>query len=220
VESFEHLHTRARAASGAYYRLLVPGVAPDRDDLSLRAPSPQDLLATETTGTVALALLRASDLVTNNAALAPVANVAGYAFIDRANAALASMHGTPSFYDSEKGGYFEGVLAGTGAPLANKPTRANAVMLAALHRATALRVSPYTKQAKAQRTIVGATSPIGAGLLATSSDQSAYFELVAKDFSGPPSDLDGSFDPHPNSYVSAASLVAIDALNDGWFGYP
>jgi hypothetical protein len=220
VESFEHLHTRARSPSGAYYRLLMPSGAPDHDDLSPRAPAPQDLLATETTAAVAYALFRASDLVTNNATLAPIIPIAGYDFIARANAALASLHGTPSFYDADKGGYFEGVLAGSGAVLPNKPTRANALMLGALHRATALRVSPYTKQAKTTRTVVGATSPIGAGLLATSLEQKAYFELVAKDFSGPPSDLDGSVDPHPNSYVSAASLLAVDALNDGWFGYP
>ena len=220
VESLEHAYLRGRdGATGLYFRLLVPSSAPAHDDLSPRAPAPSDLLATEATGDVALALFRAAELVTANATLAPISPIATYPFVDRANAALAALNGAAPLFDGDAGGYAEGTLATNGALLPNKPTRANALLLAALHRANVLRVTPFTRQAQVQRTVLGATSPRGASLLTVVPGQSAFFAAVAKDFTLPPSDA-GLPVAHPNSFVTAATLSAIDAFNDQWNGDP
>jgi hypothetical protein len=221
AESLAHLTARAKdPATGLYLRLLVPGVSPDRDDVSPRAAAPQDLLATEETAKVAVALFRASALVDANRALAPIAPITGVAYVPRASDAIASAHGTPSLWDGAHLGYFEGYVPSTGALVGtNKLTRANALMSEALRRATVLLVTPYTKQASQMRQVVGETTQLGAGLLAVTSGQSAYFAGARADFTP----LEGGGDAgvaRPNSFVTSASLAAIEALNAQWVGLP
>ena len=227
-QSFDHLYLRGRDPKTLlYYRLLTPSAAAGADDLSPRAGVPADLLATATTGGVALALLRANDLVLANLKSGgPIRLVANYPFADRGNEALKALNGKPSLYDTDKG-YMEGYVPSTGTLLTNKPTRANTLVFTAIHRANVVGVSPYGPQLKLLRSVLSARAPLGAGLLTASPGQTAFYASVAQDFSVPPASYTigdagnvGPFVAHPNSYVTSAVTSVVDAFEEEWNGYP
>ncbi len=228
-QSLDHVYYRARdPGTRLYRRLLTPG-AGGADDLSPRAAVPADLLATETTAAVAFALLRAQEVVdTGSKSGGPIRLVGGYPFTSRANEALDALNGRAvGLYDGDKGGYMEGWVPSASMLLTNKPTRANALALAAIHRANVLGVSPYGAQVKPLRAVLGARSPFGAGLFASSSGQNAFYASVAKGFSVPPAAYTigdaGNVGPlvaHPNSYVTSALVSVAAAFDDEWYGYP
>jgi hypothetical protein len=228
-QSLDHVYLRGRdPTTHLYFRSLVPGAGATTDDLSPRAPFPGDLLATETAGRLAYALLRAHDLVASSQKNGgPLTLLASYPFVARANEAIAALNGTPSLYDADLGGYYEGWVPSSSTLLTNKTTRANALIFSAIHRADVVGVSPYGPQLKLLRTVLSARTPEGAGILAAVSGQSAFFASVAKDYRLPPASYAigdagdaGALVAHPNSYVTAAVMSAVGAYEEEWVGYP
>jgi hypothetical protein len=67
------------------------------------------------------------------------------------------------------------------------------------------------------RTTLGASSPLGSGLLAVLPGQRAYFAATLADFTLPA--LDAGL-AHPQSFETSASLAAVEAMNAQWFGTP
>ncbi len=219
--SLDHIYARGREPiRKMYFRLLVPSAAAEKDDLSPRAPAPQDVLTTDASGTVALALLRAGELTANNKGALP--KLVSYPFVARANEAIASVNAAPSLYDAARTGYMEGYVPSTATLLTNKPTRANALLFAAIHRANVADVSPYASQLKPLRTVMAARSPSNVSLLTSGGAQNAYFQAVSKDFGLLSSDggAGAGSVPRPNSYASAAILIAVEGFNEQWVGVP
>ena len=215
--SIEHIVSRAREPSTKrYYQLLVPSGAPGHDDISPRAQAPADLLTTDAAATVALALLRAQDLVDHNGAA--LVRIAGYPLVDYANQAIAAANASPSLWDAQGGGYMEASSQSRGVVYSNKPTRANALMFAAIHRANVQSGTPQRDQLKPLRDLMTLRQPENASLLSVTPGQNAYFLEASRDFGV--ALLDAGFPGDTQSYVSAATFAACEGFNEQLVGVP
>jgi hypothetical protein len=218
--ALDHLHLRARdAGTGMYFSALVTSADPDHDALAPAAPGgpPADALLSDVQARVALALLRAQDLVNNN----PMAlkSLSAYPFEQRAEEAIAALDApTPSLWDAVGTGYAEGWVPSTSTLLDDKPTRANALMLAALHRAGLMGNTPFASRTKALRPLLLARMPAHTGLLDVLPDQDGYLRTAPAsfDFAG----SDAGVAPRARSYFSGAISAAVEGLSEQWYGLP
>jgi hypothetical protein len=214
--SFEHLWARAREPkTGMFFRALVATAGAGADSL-VPFPAPGDALLTDVQARAALAFLRAQDLIdTSGPALAELSSLP---LLERAGATIAAMNAAPKLWDDARGGYFAGWVPSSSALLDDKPTRANALLFAALHRWHVMGSSPYAEQIKPLRSLLTSRTPPHTGFFSAVTDQTGYFESVPAHF-----DLDGEdadAGAAGRSYSSAAVAAAAEGFEEQWFGLP
>jgi len=201
-------------STGMFYRSLVTSADSEHDALSGEAP--QDELSSDVQATVAFSLLQATDYLADSDS--GIGLQSAYPFLDRASELVESMNGVHSLWDSKRNGYYQGWALALGQMSTDKPTRANALMLAVLHRLFVLTSVPQFDQIKPLRAIVSSQLPLYSSLLSATQDQMSYFQAVPADF-----DLDGddaaSLQGGRKSYFSAANAVAFEGLDDQWYGW-
>ena len=228
VRTLAHLSGRAReATTGMFYRALVTSVDPGHDglDTTVTPGAPSDVLLSDVQATIALSCLRALDLTTIHAVALPIA--AAFPFQDTANAAVSGLDGTPSLYDGPPGdagatstGVMEGFVPSTSSVLTGKTTRANAFLLATLHRLNLLGGTPYAYQINPLRhVLLDAIGPanVNTSLFTVIPDQNAYFRASTRDFHLADA---GPADPRPASYKSRAVLDFVEGINENFWGLP
>jgi hypothetical protein len=218
--SLEHLHARARDdKTGLYFRALTTSTDPTHDALSVVSGStPSDALLTDVQSTVALAMMRAQDMVAKKGT--SLALVATYPFEPRAQEILASLNASSlGLWDATQNGYFEGFVPSSSTKLGRKPLRANGLLLAAIHRAFLGKGTVYTTQLKPQRGLLLDRTPPHTSLLSVVPDQQGFFLAVpgSFDFGDPEA---GVLDPLAKSYTSASIALAVESLDEQWFGLP
>src|SRR5262249_6304788 len=153
---------------------------------------PADALYTDVAARVALALTRAQAMVTSNAKALPA--LAGVPLEARAEAILAALDGAPKpLWDASGGasdgdggtvgsGYFAAYVPATNELYTDKPTRANALLMGALHRATLQGAATNGGRVKALRALVSDTTHFNAGLITVVTNQNGYFRQVPRSF--------------------------------------
>jgi hypothetical protein len=232
----DHLYNRARHTSGMYYRALVTSNDPQHDAL---APSPQgsDVLLSDVQASVALTLSRANGLAndaTKNGAYSSATK--SYPFQLHSSEILDALNGSISMWDdsadaatpnadaSLAGGYIEGVVPATSARLTNRSTRANALLLAAVHRHIVDEGGKEGWQGKWLRAEVVARLPMNASLFSVVADQNGYLQGSSFDYglaiTLDPDGGDAGLVPRANSYDAASIGAALEALNELWYGWP
>jgi len=97
-----------------------------------------------------------------------------------------------------------------------KSIRANALLLAALHRANFVTATHFAYQINALRTLFLARTPHKSSFLTQVSDQTSYLPRTTADFDIPPDDAGEP--PPPSMYTSASNHVACEGLNEQWYG--
>ncbi len=213
-----HLDARAKdPTTGLYYAALVTSADPAHDALAAADPSgpPADALLSDVAARVSLAMLRTQDLATNNPTTLPALLAAPLEA--RAEALLAALDSTPqSLWDTTVGGYFAGWVPSTSQLLTDKPTRANALLLGAIHRASVMGNGPdQTRVIPLRKLVVGTTDPdspevTGAetSLMSVVTNQNGYFLAVPAsfDFTG----VDAGSNTREKSYFSSANAAAVE----------
>lgn len=214
--SIDHVVVRAHEpVTKMYLRSLrvVPGGT--KDDSS-HAPAPADLVLSDVAATIALALTRAQDLVTKNPTA--LSKVSTYPFEVHAEEAIASLNAAPPLWDAMGLGYMEGYVPSTTTLLTGKPTRTNALMFAAIHRANLTGTTPFGPQLKPLRTLMLERVPPNTTFFSLDGNQSGYFLKVSKGFAFAANDA--GLEPRAKSYFSAAASAAVEGLNEQYFGVP
>ena len=196
----DHVWRRARhAPTGMTYRALVTS-----DDASGDTPA-GTVLTADVQATIALALLRMRDLVPADAGAAP--QLAAYPLGAHAVSAIASLHGASSLWDDAGIGTMAAYDSDGGTIDTTKPTRANALLLGALHRSFSVSASSTYEQEVAPLFARLSSLTIGdPGFLTVIVDQAAYFDAVTRDYRLG----DGGIPP----YSTAASTAACEGLNE------
>jgi hypothetical protein len=231
---FAHLDSRARdPATGLYYASLVTSADPDHDALAPAAATtpdgapapPADALLTDVAARVTMALLRTQDLATNQATALPA--LAAAPLEAHAEALLGALDKTPqSLWDATLGGYFAGWVPSTAQLLTDKPTRANALLLGAIHRASVMGNGPdETRLMPLRKLLAGITDPDSpevttpnTSLMSVVTNQNGYFLQVPPNFNFMGVDAGG--DIREKSYFSSANAAAVEGLSELWFGVP
>ena len=196
----DHVWRRARhAPTGMTYRSLVTS-----DDPAGDSPRSADLTA-DVQATIALALLRMLDLTPADAGATPL--LAHYPLSAHAISAVASLHGTSGLWDDAGIGTFAAYSLDGGVVDTTKPTRANALLLGAMHRSFGA-VGSTTSNADVAALFkrLASTTVGDPGFLTVIVDQAAFFDAVASDFHL----VDGGVPP----YSAAATAAACDGLNE------
>lgn len=235
-----HLDARARdPGTGLYFAALVTSTDPGHDALAPAAASgpPADALLTDVAGRVALALTRAQALVTSNAGALPA--LASLPLEARAEGLIAALDTTPkSLWDASGGpsvgtggggdagtagsGYFAGWVPSTAELLTDKPTRANALVMAALHRATIQGAPADGARVVTLRRLFSNTTHPKTSLISVVPGQNGYFLQVPRSFdlAGADAGADSGTDPQRTSYFAQANADGIKALSELWVGLP
>src|SRR5262249_46366702 len=117
----------------------VTSADPDHDALAPAQAGglPANALLTEVNARIALAYVRAGQLATMNATAVPA--VAALPLEKRVEALLGALDTTGpqcGLWDATLGGYFTGWVPSTQQLLTDKPTRGNALLMAAIHDAS------------------------------------------------------------------------------------
>ncbi len=225
AEALQHIHLRARDPQyGLYYAALVTSADPAHDALAPAAAGglPADALLTDVAGRVALALTRAQALVTQNPTLLP--SLIGIPLEQRAEDLLAALDAPPKdLWDTSGGisdgdggvvgtGYFTGYVPSTGQLLTDKQTRANANIMAALHRATVQGDPANGTRVYALRDLLSDTAHPNGALITVVPNQNGYFVQVPRSFTFQGADAGG--DTRWMSYFASANAYAIEGLNE------
>jgi hypothetical protein len=202
------------AGTGMYYTELVPSADVAHDALAGAAPN--DFVAMDTQGEVALAFARALELVTNNAAAFP--SFASTPLFDRVNGAIAAANAAPTLWDPTATGFFKGYADGTGTVTTTKTVRGNAMLFAALHRINLVQVSPYDSELKPLRSVMTVQTPAHAGFLAMVGNPRGYIAEATAGFDFVAGD--GGSSASATKYSTAATLKACEGLNEQLVGVP
>jgi hypothetical protein len=220
VSALDHLWLRARdPATGMYFRALVTSADPGHDALPAAAPGdpPGDALLADVQARVALALVRAQDLADHNPA--ELAAVAAYPFEIHAEAAIAAVNAAAAgLWNTSAAGYAEGFVPSTSARLGDEPTRANALLLASIHRASLMGNTPFSTQFKPLRALFTDRTPAHTSLLSVVPDQTGYFRAAPPGFDFTADDAGAA--PRRKSYFSASIAAAVEGLTELWYGLP
>jgi hypothetical protein len=99
--------------------------------------------------------------------------------------------------------------------LTEKGTRANADLMAAIHRATLQGAPPDGYRVGEIRTLLTSTLHPSTGLITVVPDQNGYFLKVPPSFSFSGADAGA---PRTKSYFASADADAIEGLNELWVG--
>jgi hypothetical protein len=240
LSSLQHLVDRARdPATGMYFASLVTSADPAHDALAQgTSPFPGDALFTDVQGAVALALTRAFAVATKSTTLGSAAKSFPYeahaleifeALNGNAGSAPQTMWDGAGPGESDAavmgaGGYFEAYSPSTHVLFSNKTTRGNALLYAAMHRYQIDVASEFVWQLPLFRALftsdtgqsTGLYDVLGGGL------QAAYFRATSQAFGPAVTYLaDGGLggpDPTSGSYTTVASMAAMLALNEEWYG--
>lgn len=211
--ALEHVWARARDKStGMIFRSLMTSGDPDHD--ALAGDQPQDVLLTDVQATVAFALLRAWDMLAQDDSGKGL--VSSFPYKARAETVLVNANGTASLWDGAKGGYIAGYVPSTSSRITDKPTRGNALMLAAARRLFVIGEPGQAGQINPLRALLLSRLPLHASLLSATADQMSYFLAVPSDY-----DIDAvpvGTTPRLKSYFSRANAVVVEALYDQWYG--
>jgi hypothetical protein len=235
VQVLTHLDARARdTVTGLYFAALVTSADPGHDALAPAAAGgpPADALLTEVNARIALALLRAQALATANGSAIP--DVAALPLEARAEALLAALDSTPqSLWDPSGGpalgeagtmgsGYFEGWVPSLSQLLTDKPTRANALAMAALHDAFTMGNGPDQQRVPVLLTLLSDMTMANAGFMTVIDNQTGYFLTVPSGFTFASDDagVDAGQNPRQKSYFSIANTASVEGLSELWIGLP
>ena len=233
VRALDHLWLRARdPATHLYYRALVTSVDPGHDSLAA-SPLPSDALYAEVQARVMLSLLRAQELVRSNAGA--LTAIATYPFQAHAVDLFYAMNGSASaadagvvvsLWDAANNGYFEAYVPSTATFMTNKPTAANALMFAAIHRkfyddppADAGPGTLDVTQLRALRKLLIDRAPQYSSLFSVVINQDAYLRASSSDYHLAELPDDAGVEPRAGSYESAAIAAVLEALNEQLYGY-
>ena len=221
-----HLDARARDPStGLYYASLVTSADPDHDALAPAQAGgpPADALLTEVNARIALAYIRAGELATTNATAVPA--IAALPLEKRAEALLSALDTTPQdggaeaggLWDTTVGGYFTGWVPSTKQILTDKPTRGNALVMAAIHDASVY--SFYAPDPGRVATLRGlftvATKNPIPSFINSILGQLGYFLSVPQTFAFA---ADAGTSGRQMSYFSSANTSAVEGLSELWVG--
>src|SRR5262249_55888248 len=105
-----------------------------------------------------------------------------------------------------------------GVVFTNKPSRANAIMFGALHRANLVSSVAQATQLNPLRALLTSRQPLNSGFLTVTPIQDAYFGEVSRTFDLASPDAGTSGDPL--SYSSAATFAVCEGFNEQWYGVP
>ena len=232
VRIFNHLMARARdPVTGMFYRALVTSDDPGSDALDVPAQYPSDVLLLDVQATIALALTRMQALVVANASLSQ--ELSAFNFTNIADQLTSAMNGTlngqtTSLWDGPEtpsatsgAGYMEGYIPSTGQMLTNKPTRGNALTMAALHHIEADIGGTYTWQDQFILAVVTATyptAPSNSSLLTVLPGQTGYLPGASQKFALAVG-YDGGTAPLASSYTAKAIDGACEGMNELWYGF-
>jgi hypothetical protein len=232
ASALAYLHARARDPNtGLYFASLVTSSDPGHDALAPASSGgpPADALLTQVAGRVALALTRIQGLLvqpgSQNAALLPT--LATLPIEQRAEDLLAALD-APHLWDTSGGnpdgdggtigsGYFTGYVPSTQQLLTEKSTRDNALVMAALHRATIQGVPANGIRVGEIRALLSSTKNPNTGLITVVLGQNGYFLQVPPTFSFTGADAGA---PRVKSYFASADADAIEGLSELWVGIP
>jgi hypothetical protein len=219
-----------------FYQALVTSDDPGHDALDVPGETPSDALLLDVNASVALSFVRSQVLLQGNAALSQTLST--FDFVGTADKLFAAMNGTyvagsttVSLWDGVPdnstatmgAGYMEGYVPSTGQMLTNKPTRGNAMAMAALHHIETDIGGTYTWQSQYLIAVVTAQVSQNTGLLTVFPGQIAYLPAASKGFTfapvyGPDGGDAGTL-PLAKSYTSKAIDVACESLNEFWYGF-
>ena len=231
VRALDYLWLRARdPVTHLYYRALVTSADAGHDALAA-SPSPNDALYTEVQAHVMLSLFRAQALVRANAGALPA--IASYPFQAHAEDLLYAMNGSAvdvaiavSLWDTTNHGYFEAYVPSTTSFMTNKPTAANALMFASIHRkfyddppADAGSDTLEVAQLRALRKLLVDRAPQYSSLFSVVNNQEAYLRASSSDYHLAALPNDAGIDPMAGSYQSTAIAAVLEALNEQLYGY-
>jgi hypothetical protein len=213
--ALDRLHARARHATGLYYASLVTSADPEHD--AIGAGADVGALLSDVQATIALAYLRAQELADGAPAALPA--LAGVPLAARSAALVDAANAPPvSLWDADQGGYLEGYLPASGARLATKTTRSNALFFAAIHRANLAVGSKQASQLMPLRSLLLDPLPAHAGLLSVVVGQDAYFARVPRGFDFDAADAGLGVDAR--RYSTLAVTAAVEGLTEQWHGLP
>ena len=228
VRALDHLWLRGRdPVTHLYYASLVTSGDAGHDALA-SSPLPNDALYTEVQAHVMLSLLRAQAVVRDNAKPdgGALAGLASYPFKEHVEDLLAAMNGSVALWDQANNGYFEGYVPSTASLLTNKPTAANALMFAAIHRKffddppfDAGPSSADVVQLRALRKLLLDGAPQYTSLFSVVTNQEAYLRAASSDFHLALLPGDAGVAPRASSYESAAIAAALEGLNEQLYGF-
>jgi hypothetical protein len=151
----------------------------------------------------------------------------------RAEAALSALDATPTsapLWDASGGssdddggtlgsGYVTGWVPSTSTLLTDKPTRANALLMAAFYRAALMGNGPHPARSHEIFALFSpANQPPSVSFLSVVLNQNGFFQQVPHnlDFFG----FDAGTNPRAESYFSSANAVAVEGLTELWYGLP
>jgi hypothetical protein len=187
-----------------------------------------DALLTEVQGKIALTLYRAAALAATSTMLLP--EVTAFPFDDRGAEILQSLNGTPvSLWDGTVqipdaggagSGYLEGYVPSTQTYLTNKPTRANALVYAALRHEQIDDVSgaPHAGQIPVLRQLFTDQLNPQRGLLELFASQTAYVHGGTRNFDVLQLPADAGPDPSATIYEAEAIDDGVEAMSEYWYG--
>ncbi len=225
LSALEHIRNRAReATTGLYYRSLVTSLDPGHDRLDPTPPS--DVLLSDVQAVMALALVRAADLVSKNASL--LCTAAGYPFQARADEISAALNGPVGLWDGppgnqdagptdQPGALQEGYIPSTQTLLTTKTMRSNVYYLAVLHRSNIVDGpqggSPYASEINPLRyamlTLAGAQQDVS--FLSVLDPQLGVFRATTKSFQL-------ASEPRGSSYRAAAAADFVEGMSELLYG--
>jgi hypothetical protein len=214
---FAYLNARARdPGTGLYYAALITSADTGNDALAPAAAGgpPADALLTEVNGRIALAYIRAQQLALGTPAAAPA--VVALPLEGWAEAVLTALDGTTpqnGLYDDTAGGYYTGWVPSTQQILTDKPTRANAILMAALHDALVYGNGPDPMRPVELLGLFTNTAKLGVSLIGVVPGQNGYFLTVPPDFDW---DQEAGAIPRLESYYSIANTSTIEGLTELW----
>jgi len=208
---------------------------PDHDALDVSSDYPSDALLLDVNARVALSLLRIHVILQGRAALGQV--LSSFDYVGTADKLFSAMNGTyatphtVSLWDGTPdsptattgAGYMEGYVPSTGQVLSNKPTRGNAIALAALRHIEVDIAGTYAWQSKYLIPVVTAQRSPNRGLLTVFPGQVAYLPGTSRDFqfaqAYSPTGVDAGTIPLAGSYTSRDIDGACEALNELWYSF-
>ena len=216
----DHLWNRARHPQlGLFYSKLETSGDPAGDALQTGVDHP-DMIETDTQGLLAVTFLRARALAVTYPAITAIDATL---FETRGEQILITLNGTPSFWDKTPlptndagSGFFEGYVPSTTTMVKTKPIRGNALLLAALHRASLVSPPINGSELGAMRSLFTSLYPHKTSFLTQALNQNSYLPRTSADLDYPSDDAGST--ASGTAYTSASNHVACEALTELWVG--
>jgi hypothetical protein len=236
--AFDYLYRRARhPGTKLYFRALVTSTDPNHDTLQPSSPT-GDALFTEVNAAMSLALGRADALKIANASWFE-GELTNYAFQLHGTEILDALIDQISLWDRGPGGYMEAYLPAQNQYVANKPTRANALLFAATRR-SAVQAGRHGIQSTRLKPMLIVVQPLHSTLMSIVDNQQAYFRAASPSFDfalqtaiqdagssdaaieggdaeAGPVDA-GPLEANATHYTTEAIASVLEAMHEQWLG--